>query len=114
MDLTVSLTKPLDVEIGATGLRQLAQEIKTLLITRKGSVPLDRDFGIDWSLVDKPIPIAKQYMVSEIALQLEKYVPRVKFKQIEFPETTIEKSVDGFMPMNVIVEIREEYLNELS
>ena len=45
MELTVDMGVPASVEIGATGLRGLAQEIRTALATRKGSVPLDRDFG---------------------------------------------------------------------
>ena len=45
MELTVDMSVPASVEIGATGLRGLAQEIRTALATRKGSVPLDRDFG---------------------------------------------------------------------
>ena len=48
MELTVDMGVPASVEIGATGLRGLAQEIRTALATRKGSVPLDRDFGLSW------------------------------------------------------------------
>ena len=47
MELTVDMSVPASVEIGATGLRGLAQEIRTALATRKGSVPLDRDFDSD-------------------------------------------------------------------
>ena len=51
MELTVDMSVPAPVEIGATGLRGLAQEIRTALATRKGSVPLDRDFGLSWELI---------------------------------------------------------------
>ena len=37
MELTVDMSVPASVEIGATGLRGLAQEIRTALATRKGS-----------------------------------------------------------------------------
>ena len=56
MELTVDMSVPASVEIGATGLRGLAQEIRTALATRKGSVPLDRDFGLSWELIDLPLP----------------------------------------------------------
>ena len=56
MELTVDMSVPASVEIGATGLRGLAQEIRTALATRKGSVPLDRDFGLSWELIDLPPP----------------------------------------------------------
>ena len=37
MELTVDMSVPASVEIGATGLRGLAQEIRTALATRKGT-----------------------------------------------------------------------------
>ena len=40
--LTVSMSKTSGVKIGAIGIAQLEQEIRTVLATRKGSVPLDR------------------------------------------------------------------------
>ena len=34
--------------------------LNTLYSTREGSQPLDRDFGLDWGFVDKPLPVAQQ------------------------------------------------------
>lgn len=112
MDVRVDMTKPTKVEIGLTGLRQLAQEIRIVLATRKGSVPLDRDFGVSWDLIDKPIPAAKQMLIAEIAQQLEQDVPRIRFKSIEFFDPGNEQSVDGLMQYAVTVEIRQEYLSD--
>lgn len=44
--LTVDMAQRQIIQIGATGLAGLAQEIRMVLATRKGSVPLDRDFGL--------------------------------------------------------------------
>ncbi|MFR8581099.1 hypothetical protein [Bilophila wadsworthia] len=66
MELTVDMSVPASVEIGATGLRGLAQEIRTALATRKGSVPLDRDFGLSWELIDLPLPESRPLLVAEI------------------------------------------------
>jgi hypothetical protein len=112
MDLTVDTTKPVAVEVGATGVRQLAQEIRTVLATRKGSVPLDRDFGVSWELIDRPLPAAKQLIIAEVARQLEKYVPRIRFKSIAFPEPTATETADGVLRCVVTVSVREEYENE--
>lgn len=67
----VDMRRKKGVRIGAAGLDGLEQEIRTLLSTRKGSVPLDRDFGLTWQYVDLPMPEAMPYMIAEIARQLE-------------------------------------------
>ena len=75
MELTVDMSVPASVEIGATGLRGLAQEIRTALATRKGSVPLDRDFGLSWELIDLPLPERPAHQGQERDLQ-DGYVRR--------------------------------------
>lgn len=105
----VNMTNKRGVRIGATGLEQLEQEIRTVLATRKGSVPLDRDFGLSWEYVDLPISEAMPYMVAEIGQQLEKYVPRIRVLDISFSSSD---PVDGRLEPSVIVEIREEYRHE--
>lgn len=86
--LTVDMAQRQSIQIGATGLAGLAQEIRMVLATRKGSVPLDRDFGLSWDHVDRPMGEAMQYMVAEIGQQLERYVPRIRVRDISFPATT--------------------------
>ena len=81
-----------------------------MLATRKGSVPLDRDFSIAWDYVDLPVTEAMPYMVAEIGRQLEKHVPRIKVRDIVFSSSD---PVGEQLQPEVTVEIREEYLNEL-
>lgn len=107
--LTVDMARKRGINIGATGLAGLEQEIRTVLATRKGSVPLDRDFGLTWDYVDLPITEAMPYMVAEIGQQLEKYVPRIRVRDISFSST---EPVEGVLCPSVTVEIREEYLDE--
>lgn len=105
--LTINMAASAQIRIGATGLAQLEQEIRTLLGTRKGSVPLDRDFGLSWDYLDLPLTEAMQHMVAEIGQKLEKYVPRIKVRDIAF---TSSDPVEGLLLPIVTVEIRPEYL----
>ncbi len=107
--LVVDMTKAVAVQVGAVGLTALAQEIRTLLATRKGSVPLDRDFGLTWDYVDAPMPEAMQYMVAEIGQQLHRYVPRIRVQDISFSS---DDTADGRLLPRVTVEIREEYRDD--
>ena len=104
--LTVDMAQRQGIQIGATGLAGLAQEIRMVLATRKGSVPLDRDFGLSWDHVDRPMGEAMQYMVAEIGQQLERYAPRIRVRDISFSSND---AVEGQLIPRVTVEIREEY-----
>ena len=111
MELTVDMGVPASVEIGATGLRGLAQEIRTALATRKGSVPLDRDFGLSWELIDLPLPESRPLLVAEIGRGLERCVPRIRVKSVTF-KADAPGAADGKLPPVVTVEIRKEYLHD--
>lgn len=82
LDVTASIDKvdfyPDNIHI------EILQNVKTILTTIKGSVPLDRDFGIDSSLIDRPINIVKPLLVKEIKEAIEKYEPRAKFHSVSW------------------------------
>ena len=40
--------------------RDIRRCLTALYSVRVGEQPLDRDFGLDWSCLDQPVPIAKQ------------------------------------------------------
>lgn len=83
-------------------LLEVLQNVRTILSTVKFSVPLDRDFGIDASLLDKPILEAKAKISSEIILAIKKYEPRVKVEEITF-----SGDMDGKLQPKVQVSIIE-------
>ncbi len=66
---------------------EIHQNIKTILSTIKGTVPLMRDFGIDPNLIDQPQNQAfLQILKNEIVAQIRKYEPRAKVKEIKLYE----------------------------
>ncbi len=60
------------------------QNIAVILSTPKGSVPLYRDFGLDWSFLDKPRPIAEVLMVAPVREAIQRWEPRVRVRNV-FP-----------------------------
>ncbi len=111
MELIVDMRLSLGVQIGASGLAGLAQEIRTVLATRKGSVPLDRDFGLSWDVVDLPMPQALPLLVAEIGQALERHVPRIRVRDVHF-DNVLQDTLDGVLKPRVTVEIRKEYLDD--
>ena len=63
--------------------------LKTLYSTRKGSQPLDRNFGLDWGFIDKPLPVAQQEYAFEVIKKTREYESRVRVKEVtyEFDES---------------------------
>jgi len=94
------------VEIGAQGQKEIIQNVAVILSTIKGSVPLDRDFGLIADFLDRPIPVAQAMVASEIVAEVEKQEPRVKVTMVVFVED--ENTMDGVMVPQVSIEIREE------
>ncbi|MDL2280313.1 GPW/gp25 family protein [Selenomonadales bacterium OttesenSCG-928-I06] len=69
---------------------EIIQNVKTILTTTKFSVPLDRDFGIDASLLDSPLPVAQARLTAEIFDAIQKYEPRAKVKKVFYAGDPIE------------------------
>lgn len=59
-------------------VKSVIQNILLLLNTKRGSVPMHRDFGLPMEFVDKPHHVAEAIAVREITDAIEKFEPRAK------------------------------------
>ncbi len=103
---TVTLSSQVDFA-PSDEVREILQNVRTILSTRKGSVPLDRDFGLTWTHIDKPMPVAKMLMRSEVIDAIEEYEPRTTVVSVDFDEDTAS-AMDGILKPRVVVQIGEE------
>ena len=90
-----------------TEAEEILQNVRTIISTRIGTVPLHRGFGVSWEHIDKPYPVAKQLMMVEVIEAIEKYEPRVKVESVEFDES-VESAMEGLLMPRVIVSFGEE------
>lgn len=102
---TVTLSSQIDFA-PTNEVREILQNVRTILSTRKGSVPLDRDFGLTSEHIDKPLPVAKMLMRSEVIDTVEKYEPRATIVSIDFYEDTTV-AMDGILKPRIVVQIGE-------
>lgn len=79
-------------KIGLTGLESIKQSINIICTTPIGSVPLDRNFGIDFSVLDLPYESSMAMLRVSIMDAIELYEPRAEVTEIQF-ETTDKKDV---------------------
>ena len=99
VDITDDLGE-VDFSPGGT-FKEVMQNVKTILTTRKGSVPMDREFGIDGAMVDMPIAAAQAKMTAEIVAAVQKYEPRVKVVSVQYDG----KEMEGRLGTKVRVRI---------
>lgn len=65
-------------------MENIAECLQVLYSTPVGSVALDRDFGMDWSYLDLPMPAAKAQLESELIRKTRKYEPRVQVQEVQW------------------------------
>lgn len=58
--------------------------LSMLYATRTGEQPLDREFGIDFSFLDKPLPVAKNLFAVEVVAKTQVYEPRVAVQAVTY------------------------------
>ena len=68
----------------ATVAEEVLQNVRTIISTIKYSVPMDREFGIDGTVVDRPINLAKAHLTNEIFRAVKMYEPRAVIESVEF------------------------------
>ena len=74
----------LQINFAATAIDEVIQNVKTIITTPAGTVPFDRDLGIDWGLLDLPIREAKAKLTVEYIEKIKKYEPRASVKSVSF------------------------------
>jgi len=91
-----------NIDFGATGINEVLQNVKYIVLTTIYSVPLDREFGIDASFVDKPTPrIPELIITQEVALKINLYEPRAKFRDISYDGDVLSGSLKVVITIEV-------------
>lgn len=78
-------------------IAEIMQNLRMICTTKKGTVPLDRDFGLSCDWIDKPYNISKNQFMVEVIEQCEKYEPRAVIRSITFDDDDISDVMAGDM-----------------
>lgn len=90
-----------------TVLEDILQNVATIISTRKGTVPLDRNFGLSQDFLDRPMLVAEPLVTAEITEAISEYEPRAAVVSVEFEAG----DSPGVLIPVVEVEINEQYLS---
>ena len=91
-----------DVDFGATGLTEILQNVRTILMTPKGSQQMDRRFGMDMSYIDRPMNLVINQLISSAMIALSEYEPRAQLEDIKFD---ISNAIDGGLIATVKINV---------
>ena len=100
---------PRKLRVGLSGMEEIIQNVGTIMDTPKGTVPLDRTFGVEGRFLDKPERVAQAMYVAEIVSEVEKLEPRVKVTRVQWREDP-QGAQDGKLIPVVRIRIREGVL----
>ena len=90
-------------------IEEILQNVSVLLTTVVGSVPLDRNLGINAHFIDEPAQRAKMKL-SIFALEtIQDYEPRVEVLEVDFVQRP-DDVLDGQFYPRMVVRIHDEYI----
>jgi len=78
-----------------TVAEEVVQNVRTILATRVGTVPLDRAFGSSWDMIDQALPAAMQLARADVFDALERFEPRAVVESIRWEQA--EDAQDGVL-----------------
>ena len=92
-----------------TELEEIIQNVKTILTTVQGEVPLDRKLGVDANILDLPISIAQAKITAAIVKAINEFEPRARVKQVTF-KNSLTETADGILRPVIDIELIERNL----
>lgn len=81
-------------------LEFIIQKVQMLITTIRGSLALNRDYGLSSEYTDKPMTLVYPALRYDIGTQIKKWIPEVEFKEL-----FLESVEDGKMYFKIKVEV---------
>lgn len=90
----------------ASVAEEVVQNVRTILATQVGTVPLFRDFGVSWDGLDRPMPVAKAIIRSAVIEAVQAFEPRAVVDSVEWDDNA-EDALQGLMHPVVTVSLAD-------
>lgn len=99
----IKLTEDTDEDV----INKYQEQLTVLCSTIAGTVPLDREFGIDATCLSQSAEVAEALLSVEIMEKVEKYIPELVVNSVDFEYTT-----DGKLTPIISVGYNDDNDNE--
>lgn len=98
--------EPKPINVAATGLEEILQNVRHILLTLQGTVPLDRSFARTGRALDTPEPKAMSAEIADLFEAIQENEPRVVVTHIEFVQSNT-RAMDGTLVPRVRMRIKQ-------
>ncbi len=102
MSYKIDLGESISLSQESGTIKEILQNIRLILSTPKGSVPLYREFGLPQNFLDKPLPVAQNLLAVAVQDAIETFEPRAQILDIS---TRVDPANPGRLLPVVEVEI---------
>ena len=84
-----------------TEIEEVLQNVRMIVGVWRSEVPLDREMGIDPSLIDAPIGAARARLMTSLAETIKRCEPRARLQSLDFRSDPVEGIVQPIITVNV-------------
>lgn len=81
---------------------EIVQNVAMIIATQKGSVPYDRAFGIDYTLLDAPQGVGRARLAADTARAIAQYEPRAVVRSITWGDASPAGIVSPVVSIEII------------
>ncbi len=99
-----------DIVFGAAGHVEILQNVRMILRTMVWSVPMDRAFAGDGSIIDTPSPFQAARAMANVAEVVESNEPRVTVTKVSFVDAGTAEGMEGRLIPQVTVRVKDGVL----
>ena len=92
-----------------TTIEEILQNVSVLLTTVAGSVPLDRNLGLNDTFIDEPAQRAMMKLAIFALETVQDYEPRVAVMEVDFIPH-FDGAMEGLFYPRMVVRILDEYI----
>lgn len=90
-----------NINLNVSGVDEVMQNLRVLYTTPVGTVPFDREFGININVLDAPLQMAKGRIMVEYMEKTKRFEPRADVEEVTFSGDPI----NGKLIPKVVVHI---------
>ena len=101
MKIVINTSDKVNINWGAKGADEIAQNVLTLINTFTYEVAYDRTIGINAQFQDMPLQEAVANITAQIYELIEQREPRATVKEVNF----IGQSEDGNLAFEVVIDV---------
>ncbi|WP_163538312.1 GPW/gp25 family protein [Gracilibacillus sp. YIM 98692] len=75
-----------NINFSAIGAQEIYENLRILYTTPEGSIPFDREFGINMAFLDQPTQIAQGRLIVEYTEKTKRFEPRAVVQEVLFDQ----------------------------